>query len=366
MEMAGLLLINRKAWMITIPTEVLGGVLYISLLMFIPVTSVAAEAPTDEELKALEKQIEQQERDQTEARKRAAEEARRKAEEEARRKAEEEARRKAEEEARRKEEARQKAEVMKKAEKPPAYKPGSMIQDTLSDGSNGPEMIVIPAGTFKMGDSNGSGGSEEKPVHTVTIQKPFAMSKYEVRFTDYDKFAQITGRLVPDDNRWGRLTRPVIHVSWYDAIAYAEWLSEQTGKKYRLPTEAEWEYAARAGTDTDYWWGNDTGNNNANCNGCGSEWDYKETAPLESFSPNAFGIYEIIGNVREWVQDCWNESYEGAPDDGSAWQEGDCEKRVIRGGSWSNTPDLLRSSYRSKSPPTNKFDNQGIRLVRDL
>lgn len=154
----------------------------------------------------------------------------------------------------------------------PAPQPPNTFRDHLRDRSQGPEMVVIPAGVFRMGDIQGGGYDHEKPVHEVRISKRFAIGKYEVTFADYDKFAKATGQKLPEDGGWGRDKRPVIDVSWEDAEKYTEWLSKQTGKRYRLPTEAEWEYAARAGTETPYWWGNDIGHNRANCKGCGSQW----------------------------------------------------------------------------------------------
>lgn len=147
-----------------------------------------------------------------------------------------------------------------------------------------------------MGDLSGKGGADEKPVHRVTIA-PFLMSKYEVTFAQYDAFAAATNRDKPHDQGWSRGNRPMINVSWDDAAAYADWLSAQTGKRYRLPTEAEWEYAARAGNRTEYCWGNDIGYSQANCDGCGSRWDNKQTAPVGSFQPNPFGLYDMHGNV---------------------------------------------------------------------
>ena len=143
--------------------------------------------------------------------------------------------------------------------------------------------------------------------------------------------------------------RPVIKITWHQATDYAKWLSEQTGKRYRLPTEAEWEYAARAGTKSRYWWGNNLIKGMANCNGCGSDWDNKQTAPVGSFKPNPFGLYDTSGNVMEWVQDCWHKDYKGAPVDGSAWLEasgGDCNRRIIRGGSWWIDTIHQRSAHR--------------------
>jgi formylglycine-generating enzyme required for sulfatase activity len=176
-------------------------------------------------------------------------------------------------------------------------KPGSVFRDTLRDGSPGPEMVSISHGEFRMGNIQGSGDADERPVHSVRIPRPFAMGRYEVTFDEYDVFARATGREQPADKGWGRGRRPVINISWEGARAYAQWLSEQTGKRYRLPTEAEWEYAARAGTETTYWWGDEVGENHANCSSCGSEWDNMQTAPVGSFASNPWGLYDTVGNV---------------------------------------------------------------------
>ena len=213
------------------------------------------------------------------------------------------------------------------------------------------------------------GDKDEKPPHEVEIAKPFAIGKYEVTFDEYDRFARSTGRARPDDKDWGRERRPVIYASWDDATAYAEWLSEQTGKRYRLPTEAEWEYAARAGSDTKYWWGDEVGQNRANCRFCGSQWDGKQTAPVGSFAANDFGVHDTAGNVWEWVQDCWHGSYTGAPSDGSAWEEadgGNCGQRVVRGGSWGHDPPGVRSAFRSGGYAGTRYDSLGFRLAQDL
>ena len=224
--------------------------------------------------------------------------------------------------------------------------PGETFRDPLSSGGVGPEMVVIPAGSFQMGCVSGVGCyDDEKPVHQVTIPQSLAVGKYEVTFEEYDRFTMPTGRV--DDYGWGRGRRPVINVSWQDAKDYVRWLSQETGESYRLLSESEWEYAARAGTGTAYSWGNEIGSGRANCDGCGSQWDASQTAPVGSFSANGWGLHDMHGNVWERVEDCWNGSYNGAPSNGSAWQQGECSRRVLRGGSWFLNSRYLRSAYRS-------------------
>ena len=229
-----------------------------------------------------------------------------------------------------------------------------------------PEMVEIPGGSFRMGCVSGkSCQGDEKPVHEVRIAS-FALSKYEVTFEEYDQFTAATGRERAADKGWGRGRRPVIRVSWKDAVAYTEWLSEAMGERYRLPSEAEWEYAARAGSVTKYSWGNKIGRNRANCEGCGSQWDERQTAPVGSFGPNGWGLHDMHGNVWEWVQDCWNKSYRGAPVDGSAWESGDCSQRVLRGGPWNSNPRGLRSANRSWSTTTYRIIAIGFRVARTV
>ena len=227
-----------------------------------------------------------------------------------------------------------------------------------------PEMVVIPRGRFQMGCVSGKNcQDDEKPVHEVTVAS-FALSKYEVTFAEYDRFTAATGRKRADDEGWGRGRRPVINVSWEDAVAYTEWLSAKLGEHYRLPSEAEWEYAARAGSTTKYSWGNKIGHNRANCDGCGSQWDNEKAAQVGSFSPNAWGLHDMHGNVWEWVQDCWNKRYQGAPADGSAWKRSDCSRRVIRGGSWFARARDCRSAGRAWLLPGYRSGRLGFRLLR--
>ena len=187
-----------------------------------------------------------------------------------------------------------------------------------------PEMIVVPAGSFTMGSPSTEKGRypSEGPLHTVTFAQPFAVSKYEVTFADWD--ACVTGGgcngYEPNNQGWGGGQQPVINVSWDDAGQYATWLSQVTGKRYRLPTEAEYEYATRAGTTTRYPWGDDIGTNNANCGGCGSKWDKTQTATVGSFAANKLDLHDMVGNVSEWTEDCIHvPDYNGAPTDGSDW-----------------------------------------------
>ncbi len=240
--------------------------------------------------------------------------------------------------------------------------------DTSAPGETGkifiePEMIVIAAGTFRMGSEN---SEDEQPVHNVTFDKPFALGKYPVTFDEYDRFVVAAGQRRPGDEGWGREKRPVINVSWNDAVAYANWLSAETGKSYRLPSEAEWEYSARAGTTGDFYWGDreNTGD---------FAWYYQNSEgrirPVGQKKPNAFGLYEMSGNVWEWVQDCWHEYYLNAPTDGSAWDErndGDCKRRVLRGGSSVYSAKYLRSAFRLRFNPGDRYSNVGFRLAKDL
>ena len=236
---------------------------------------------------------------------------------------------------------------------------------------NCPEMVVIPAGEFMMGSPPGEKGRSdgEGPQRLVRIAQPFAVSKFVVTFADWDSCVSVGGCLregAAQDAGWGRGTQPVINVSWDDAKQYAAWLSTMTGKPYRLLTEAEYEYAARAGMTTPYLWGDDIGKNNANCNGCGSQWDERQTAPVGSFKPNAFGLYDMAGNVWEWVEDCYHPDYEDAPRDASAWTTGECAYRVVRGGAWNFAPELLRSAARGRYSKDMRDLDIGFRVGRTL
>ena len=218
-----------------------------------------------------------------------------------------------------------------------------------------PEMVVVPSGRFQMGSPSSEAGrrGNEGPVHEVTIAGPFAVGVYEVTFEEWDACVSSggCGGYRPSDSGWGRGKRPVINMSWNDAQRYVRWLSGRTGKRYRLLSEAEWEYVARAGTTTVYWWGDDIGRSRANCDGCGSRWDNERTAPVGSFSPNAFGLQDVHGNVWEWVEDCY---------------EGGCRGRLLRGGSWGDEPRILRSAISFWSTSGARYGDAGFRVARTL
>ena len=230
------------------------------------------------------------------------------------------------------------------------------------------QMVSIPGGIFRMGDLSGGGWDAEEPVHSVSVPE-FRLGKYEVTFAQWDACVKYGGcdGYSPKDRGWGRCNRPVTHVSWNDAQTFIAWLNARTGGNYRLPTEAEWEYAARAGSATKYSWGDDIGENRANCDKeCGDHWYY--TAPVGSFAANAWGLHDMHGNVWEWVQDCWNYSYAEAPSDGSARVNGNCGKSVLRGGSFSLHDDAwsLRSAYRDSRSRSFRGSAIGFRLAQDL
>ena len=215
-------------------------------------------------------------------------------------------------------------------------------------------MVVIPAGSFRMGDLSGGGDNNEKPTHPVTIPRPFAVGKYEV--------TQAEWRAVMGSNpsHFKGDRNPVEQVSWDDAQDFVRRLGTKTGKQYRLLTEAEWEYAARAGTATEYFWGNGFDSSRANNNG-------NRTVPVGRYAPNSFGLHDMHGNVWEWVEDCWHTSYRGAPSGGDAWTTGgNCRVRVLRGGSWSYIPGDLRSAIRYWGTTDDRDDINGFRVARTL
>ena len=255
---------------------------------------------------------------------------------------------------------------------------GGRVGERFRDCDVCPEMVVVPAGTFLMGAPESEVDSHwaERPVHAVSVPS-FAVGVYEVTFDEWDACVAGggCGGYRPDDEVLGRGRRPVINVSWDDAQSYVEWLSSRTGERYRLPSESEWEYAARAGTTTPFHTGETITTDQANYDG---GWLYPsgdydpnglyrgQTVPVGSFGANAFGLHDVHGNVREWVQDCWNDNYEGAPADGSAWLSGRCDRRVLRGGSWRVRPSVLRAAYRYWDSTGYPSSNVGFRVARTL
>lgn len=264
-----------------------------------------------------------------------------------------------------------------------AYQPGAVFHDASSEPYQSiyvgkkakpavppiePEMVEIKPGRFRMGSPSDEAGryDDEGPQHEVTIAYPFEIGKFEVTFDEYARFAEATGRTTPNDEGREGNKRPKVIVSWFDALAYTRWLSQQTGKNYRLPTEAEWEYAARAGTTSPYFWGDESriGEYAWYAGNSGSK-----THPVGEKKPNAFGLYDTSGNVFEWTQDCWHASYDQAPNDGSAWLEGDggdCDRRVVRGGSWDVNPRVLRSASRGGIDSVEAYYSVGFRVARAL
>ncbi len=261
-------------------------------------------------------------------------------------------------------------------------------------------MIGVPAGTFLMGSPRHEHGrfDTEGPQHSVSV-RAFAIGKFDVTSEQFLAFLRDTGYQPAPCNpilgmRWrspgGGLAYPpydaepkrwpAVCLDWHDAEAYIAWLNARvraaralparSAGPYRLPSEAEWEYAARAGTSTARWWGDAIGSNRANCNGCGSKWDNGLLADVDSFAPNPFGLYGVLGNAWQWTADCWHPSYAGAPNDGSAWKTGDCTRRVLRGGSWNNVPVFVRSAARSpanaRSGDYDYSSLAGFRVARDL
>ena len=239
-----------------------------------------------------------------------------------------------------------------------------------------PKLVVVPEGSFLMGSPSGEAGrgNDEGPVHRVRMARPLAVGVYEVTFGEWEACVSGggCGGYRPDDEGWGRGRRPVIYVSWEDAKAYVEWLSGETGQTYRLLSESEWEYVARAETRGPFHTGWTISTGQANYDGrhtygSGRKGEYRrKTEPVGSFPANGFGLHDVLGNVWEWVEDCWNGSYEGAPADGSAWESGDCERRVLRGGSWSNGPGNLRSAFRIRYPTGRRHNFAGFRVARTL
>ena len=245
------------------------------------------------------------------------------------------------------------------AQSTPAHVPGEVFRDC----PDCDELVVVPSGEFDMGSNE---SPSESPPHRVAIPQPFAIGRREVTFAQWDLCVKAGScKYTPSDHGWGRGERPVIDVAWDDVKDYIGWLSQKAGRAYRLPSEAEWEYAARAGAASAYWWGKDVGSGHAKCADCGGD-PAPQTVPTGSFRPNPFGLFDTAGNAAEWVQDCWNPSYRGAPHDGSAWTSGDCALHVLRGGSFANKASAVRSAARFRYDVDVRYYANGFRIARDL
>ncbi|WP_158987916.1 formylglycine-generating enzyme family protein [Lysobacter panacisoli] len=290
------------------------------------------------------------------------------------------------------------------------FRPGQVFTDAMKGGGRGPQLVVIPHGAFRMGSEESEGQESERPARNIRFDRGLAMSRTEITVGEFRRFMQASrhrarasrrGYSTAYDERGGNLVRaggvdwqsdyagqpardnlPVIHISAKDAMAYAEWLSNQTGQRYRLASEAEFEYALRAGGRGRYPWGdgapparagNFTGG--ADASPSGRRWQnafagYGDgawgPAPVASYLPNAFGVHDLAGNVSEWVADCWHDTYRRAPRDGAAWLNPGCRSRVVRGGSWASSPEETRSAWRQGSDVNNTNARVGFRVVREI
>lgn len=236
------------------------------------------------------------------------------------------------------------------------------FRDALVSGETGPEMVFVEPGCFYLTQPQKKSTEDGSGSRKRVCLEGYAVSTHEIGFEEYTRFAEATGRKIPLDDGWGRSGQPVINVSFLDAQSYARWLAQQTGKHYRLPTEAEWEYAARAGTDTLYWWGDDVESGRANCDGCGSQWDNRQPAPVGSFAPSEWGLYDTAGNVAEWTCSEMTESYDGS-EQACIDQIKSDSRPVVRGGSWFLGPNHARPQARAWGIPKAPQNDVGFRVV---
>jgi formylglycine-generating enzyme required for sulfatase activity len=236
-------------------------------------------------------------------------------------------------------------------------------QGEFRDCEHCPIMVPLRGGEFAMGSN---ADPTERPIHRVQIH-PFAIGKFDVSVAEWQACVAAGGCSYKPWTVNGAPDRyPMENLSWDDASEYVRWLQKTTGKPYRLLTEAEWEYAARAGTTTRYSWGEELKPGKADCEGCGPAHSRARPADMGSFPPNAWGLYDMEGNVAEWVEDCWHSSYKGAPADGQAWQGSSCTTRVLRGGSWNNPPSDITVSSRNYNDSSVRYPGNGMRVALTL
>ena len=254
-------------------------------------------------------------------------------------------------------------EARPKAEPEPQIAEPTAFRDPLKIGGQGPEMVWVPAGSYDMGSARPGADPDERPQHPVRIDR-FAIGRYEVSDAEYGRFARQTGRGLPPIRPSDPNVYPVVSVSWHDALAFTRWLSRETGLRYRLPSEAEWEYAAAAGTTTPYWWGFKVGAEEAYCHGCGNHIP-RAPGAIGRFKANPYGLFDSAGNVLEWVQDCYFPAYEGASADGAPREADRCEDRVARGGGFGTPTRSLRTTKRFRFGAAEGYDDVGIRVARD-
>ena len=254
-------------------------------------------------------------------------------------------------------------EARPKAEPEPQIAEPTSFRDPLKIGGQGPEMVWVPAGSYDMGSNRPGADPDERPQHPVRIDR-FAIGRYEVSDAEYGRFARQTGRGLPPIRPSDPNVYPVVSVSWHDALAFTRWLSRETGLRYRLPSEAEWEYAAAAGTTTPYWWGFKVDAEEAACHGCGNHIP-RAPGAIGRFKANPYGLFDSAGNVLEWVQDCYFPAYEGASADGAPREADRCEDRVARGGGFGTPTRSLRTTKRFRFGAAEGYDDVGIRVARD-
>jgi formylglycine-generating enzyme required for sulfatase activity len=246
------------------------------------------------------------------------------------------------------------------AEKPSSLEPGELLRECPEC----PELVIVPPGDFVMGSPD---TPYEKPERTLSVRRPFAIGRREVTFAEWDHCADAGAcKHRPDDRGWGRGERPVMNVSWDDVKLYTAWLSQKTGQRYRLPSEAEWEYAARGGTQTRYWWGDQFQPGMVNCKNCSDILITDQPVKVGSLKPNPFGLFDMGGGVDQWVEDCWHKNYQGAPADGSAWIENECPSRVIRSGSWRKDSSYARTANRGSYDTNVRYPTHGFRVALSL